>query len=118
MELDTLIRTRVTSAEKQASIAKASAWGLNLSEYVRMLLTLQEPPKQVTDVAWDTYSKLSETYGQLNQIGSSLKQMSRIANTQDKLPNHLSQELQKLDKILRDLQQIVLEVRSQIDDDV
>jgi hypothetical protein len=90
MGLDTLIKVRVTSAEKKGSIAKASTWGLNLSEYVRMLLTLQEPPKQVTDVAWDTYSKLSKTYGQLNQIGSSLKQMSRIANVQGEIPEGLS----------------------------
>jgi chemotaxis protein histidine kinase CheA len=107
---------RLTEVEKQASIAKASTWGLNLSEYVRMLLTLQEPPKQVTDVAWDTYSKLSKTYGQLNQIGSSLKQMSQIAKVQGEIPEDLSQKFQKLDKILGDLQQIVLEVRSQIDD--
>jgi chemotaxis protein histidine kinase CheA len=115
MELDTLIRARVTSAEKQALIAKASTWGLNLSEYMRMLLVLHDPPRQVTDVSWETYSRLGEVYGQLRRAVSDFNQLSRIANTQNKIPDDLSQELKNMDKILQELQQVLLELRSQID---
>lgn len=115
MKSETFIKLRVTDAEKQASIAKAEAWGLNLSQYIRVLLKLHEPPKQVTEVAWKTFSRLGEIYGQLGRTGSNLNQLSRIANTQGKLPDTLSQELQNMDKILQELQQTLLEVRSQID---
>jgi chemotaxis protein histidine kinase CheA len=108
---------RLTSEEKQASIAKAKAWGLSLSQYIRVLLTMKAPPKQVTDVAWNTFSKLGETYGQLTRIGANLNQLSQTTNTQSKVPEHLSQELQRLDNILRDLQSLLLELRSQINND-
>ena len=118
MGLEALIKVRVTQAEKEASIAKADAWGLSLSEYVRTLLLLHDPPKRVTDVAWETFSKLGATYSQLSRIGSILKDLSHAAAAEDRSLERLSQDLQKMDKILEDLRQVVLEVRSQIDSDL
>ncbi len=108
----------ITQAEKEASIAKADAWGLTLSEYVRTLLLLHDPPKRVTDVAWETFSKLGATYSQLSRIGSILKYLSHTVAAEDKNSERLSQNLQQMDKILEDLRQVVLEVRSQIDSDL
>lgn len=116
MSKESIIKLRVTETEKQTALAKAQAWGgLDLSKYIRVLLLLDTPPKRVTDVAWETFAKLGQTYNQLSRVGSNINQLSKIANSQGKVAPCLAQELEKLDKILTDLQSVVLEVRSQID---
>jgi len=106
---------RLSPEEKQMAIAKAQAWGLSLSDYVRMLIELRDPPKQVTDVAWDTFSKLGQVYNQLSRIGCTIKQLSKLADAPSEISPSLSQELEKLQPVLLELQHLVLEVRSQID---
>lgn len=108
---------RLTQTEKQAVTAKAATWGLSLSEYVRVALTLHQPPKQVTDMAWKTFSRLGEVYGQLRRIGSTLNHISQAATSQGEVPESLSQELQRVDATLTELRQVLLDVRSQIDHD-
>lgn len=108
---------RLTQDEKQVITAKAAAWGLSLSQYVRVALTLHQPPQRVTDVAWKTFSKLGEIHGQLSRIGSTLNHIAQAATSQGGVSESLFQELQQVDTVLQELRQVVLEVRSQIDHD-
>lgn len=116
MTRDDRIRIRISHADKQAVIVKASKFGLSLSQYVRMLLILSPLPQPAIDVEAATFTQLDEVHRQLSQAGSRLSELSRLA-CEDTMPDGLAEELQQLKASLMQLQQVALEIKSQVGTD-
>jgi hypothetical protein len=110
------IKIRISQADKQAVVARASRWGMSLSQYVRTLLILSPLPKPAIDVDAATLAQLDEVYRQLSQSGSRLSKLSRLAE-EGTIPDDLPEELQHFKNTLMQLQQVVLEVKSQVGTD-